>query len=282
MAVSPTFAKTYGPWAVVTGASSGIGAEFATQLASNGLSIVLVARRADRLETLSKSLREAYSIDTLVITADLSTPSGVTSVLEQTTHLDIGLLINNAGVEYFGAFLRADEDAVQRMIHLNISAVSALAHGFGKRFILRTRRDDSVRAGVLFLSSMANMATPYMATYTATKAFVSAFAMALRTEWQDDHVDCLSLEPGLVSTEMKGRVTQDFDAEKAGMTAIPAEQCVVEALGALERFETKWTPGRSNRVMKFFMGLLPETTRIAIMKSTTLKLTADSKLLRNA
>ena len=127
------FSQAYGPWAIVTGASSGIGEEFARQLAAIGLNLILVARRKSRLDELGQQLKQQFAIQTRSVQADLSQAEGIAAVETATDDLEIGLLVSNAGTALAGAFLKLDPDAAARMIHLNATAHMRLSHFFGQK-----------------------------------------------------------------------------------------------------------------------------------------------------
>lgn len=242
------FREKYGPWALVTGASSGIGAEFSRQLAARGLSIVLVARREDRLQALAAALKDTCHVDTLVVTADLTHPDAHNIVSEACKHLQIGLLINNAGIASHGSFFKHPIDSYQNMIALNITAVTAMAHAFGRQMCLRGK------GGIIFISSISASGMPWMATYCSTKSYVTCLALTLRDELNRNGVDCMSLEPGLVVSEM---TLGENEADEPGdVTLMPTEQCVSEALQVFGR-KAVYTPGLRNRIIKNLLLLLP-------------------------
>lgn len=251
MSLPVDFAQKYGPWAVVTGSSSGIGYEFSLQLAAAGVSVVLVARRQDRLEALSKHICETYPVQTKVIVADLSQEDGWRSVVTGTADLDIGLLINNAGVSNYGSFFH---DTVEQHLTLgavNVTALTALVHVIGRRIA------DRGRGGIINVSSTASRHQPWMSTYSGSKAFVSTLSLVLRDELKSKGVEVLALEPGFTESEMTDRTKELVDTEKLGVKFITAEQCVREGLVALTAKKARTTPGFMNRFMFFLVGMLP-------------------------
>jgi len=132
------FAGRFGPWAVVTGASSGIGEAFARQLAAKGIHLVLIARRDDRLRKLADDLQDRHSVNTRIVPVDLAADDFLPVIAEATHDLDVGLLVNNAGVLRAGRFLDHDLHDELNQLNLNTRAVLVLAHHFGRR--LRERR----------------------------------------------------------------------------------------------------------------------------------------------
>lgn len=256
------FLAKYGPWAVVTGSSSGIGAEYARQLAATGFSLVLVARRKDRLDAAAKSLMEVHPIQVKTLAADLSTTAGVQSVIDSTVDIDVGLLISNAGMELHGSFFGDDIDAHEKMIALNVTATTRLAHAFGKR--LGKRR----KGGIVFTSSMAWNGFPSWASYSATKSFVTILGVLLRPEMKEVGVDVLCLEPGVVATEMVDNVNADgIDFRRIGMYPQPVKDCVAETLRALYDGKARVTPGFMNKIMIWVTSWLPEQVRLGMMDS---------------
>lgn len=221
------FLRRYGPWALVTGASSGIGVEFARQLAKAGMHLVLTARRHANIEALAKELQGRHRIEVRCVAVDLSTLEGPTELISATRDLDIGLLVSNAGHVIPGSFLghhAADYDGV---IRLNVRTPMLLAHHFGRRMASRGR------GGILFTSSIAGFgASPYMANYGGTKAYLISFGQALRHELARHGVDVAVLAPGPTDTPM---ATQTSALELPNMPLMNVTPVVAEALRRLPK-----------------------------------------------
>ncbi|MEL7254442.1 MAG: SDR family NAD(P)-dependent oxidoreductase [Pseudomonadota bacterium] len=184
--------------ALITGASAGIGTEFARYHASKGGDLVIAARREAPLTALKKELEAAHGVSVTVIAMDVGTPKQATALFEavKAKGIDIDVLINNAGFGGHGAFLDRDIAQDQAMIDLNIGALVTLSHLVGN--------DMKGRAGgkMLQVSSTASfMPGPYQATYFATKAFVTSFSQAIDQEMRDHGITSTALCPGLVNTE---------------------------------------------------------------------------------
>lgn len=239
------FAKKYGPWALVTGASSGIGEEFARQLASKGLDLVLVARRKDRLEVLARELEVNRNVNVRVVQADLSTPEGIETVKEDTADLEVGLLVNNAGTAAgMGAFIKSDIGLEETVVYLNNIAPLKLAHHFAARMGERSN------GGILFTSSTsAFQPTPYLANYAASKAYLLSLGEALNAELKPKGVDVTVLVPGATKTEM-ATMFDDIDMSKVRMNWMEVTPVVQAALNALGK-RAYVVPGSFNKIMHF-------------------------------
>ena len=255
---STSFAQKYGPWAVVTGASSGIGLEFARQLAALGLNVALVARRRARLEDLSKDTKAKYpSIETRVIVADLSQKEAISTINEQTKNLDIGLLVNNAGVEIFGSFFKSEMDKHENCIAVNVSACVALTHLYGPRLMKRRK------GGIIFVSSMLKSPMPYFSTYSGTKGFLSNFSAIVGYELKEHGVDVMCLEPGAVRSEMNSRVEEQIDM---GLSPMSAQKAVALTLAKFPK-RVSFTPGLVNRILLAIGNMLPTSLFMNMMGS---------------
>ena len=190
------FLQQFGPWAFVTGASSGIGTEFTRQLAKKGLNVVLVARREERLRKVATELADKFGIQVRVVSVDVSREDFLEPIQEATKDIEIGLLVNNAGLATSKDFLDNSFDDELRMFHVNARAPFMLAHHFGQN--MRQRR----RGGIIFLSStVAVSGVPGWSAYAATKAFDLTLSDGLAEELRPYGVSILSVLPGPTHTE---------------------------------------------------------------------------------
>jgi uncharacterized protein len=224
--MKPLEKDTYGPWALVTGASSGIGAEFARQAAANRINVVLLARNADRLNEAAAELEGRYGVQTRVVTVDLGRDGILEPISAATDDLDIGLVVSNAGAGNPGPFISLPHDRLREIVQLNVTAHLDLAHHFGQRLAKR------VRGGLVFVSAVAAAGgLPYMANDSATKAYSLNLGEALHAELRQAGVNVTVLVPILVNTPVVARIGLD----KMGLPAelISTEQAVDEALTAL-------------------------------------------------
>jgi uncharacterized protein len=246
--------------ALVTGGSSGIGAAMARQLAARGMNLVLVARRRDRLEALAGEITKAHHVEVLVEAHDLCASGAVPALVQATEGkgLAVDVLINNAGFGTQAPFLDDSWDRAWRMMQLNMTALTELAHAFGKG--MRSRR----RGHILNVASVgAYLPVPTMAVYGATKAYVRSFSEALAAELRSSGVVVTTVSPGLTFTEFNATAGQQVPAGAAGMSA---EECAAVALKALFGARTSVVPGFSNRVATMFMPLMPRRLAIAAVE----------------
>jgi short-subunit dehydrogenase len=190
------FISSYGPIALVTGASSGIGRAFAEILASKKLDLVLVARRVDRLQEVATRLTQRHGVAVTLLTTDLAQPQAAGEVLEATASLDIGLVVSNAGFGARGDHASLDPATLADMLMVNCQAPMLLSHGFIPR--LRARK----KGGFIFTSSVeALIGMPNSAAYAATKGFVNQLGEGLWAELGPDGIDVLTICPGATDTE---------------------------------------------------------------------------------
>jgi len=188
----------YGDWALVTGASAGIGQALARQVAAEGMNVVLTARREDRLTNLAAELERDHDIYTRIVVADLAERSGVEALLAGVADLEIALLVNNAGLGYAGRFDLLDRDRLRRLISVNCEAPMVLTHA-----LVQGMRERG-RGGVLFTGSAAGrQPLPLHSVYAATKAFDLFLAEALWAELRASNIDVVVLEPGSTETEFQ-------------------------------------------------------------------------------
>lgn len=187
--------KKYGNWALITGASSGIGKAFSKYLAGLGMDLILVARNEKKLENLGKELKNKYNIDCLSIPLDLTKENFIEELNESVGSREVGILINNAGYGSSGNFTEIDTRHEIDMVKLNCLAPIILTHHFSKQMLERKK------GAIIFLGSVAGLTPiPMMATYSATKAFNEFMGSSLWYELKQHNIDVLSLNPGGTKT----------------------------------------------------------------------------------
>jgi hypothetical protein len=214
-----------GKWALITGASAGIGVALAEELGKGGTNLVLTARRTDRLDALAQRLVSAYKVKTEVVTADLADPGAPEKIFTftQSKGIEIDLLINNAGFGKYGEFPGVEKERLLDMVQVNCTAVVHLTHLFLQGMVVRQRGD------VLILASTASFqAVPYISTYAATKAFDLLFAEGLAEEMKPYGIRVCALCPGSTKSEFHTVAGQEKlihrveSAQKVAQTGLQA------------------------------------------------------------
>lgn len=215
---------SYGGWAVVTGASAGIGEAFARALAAEGVNLVLTARREERLRALANDLETLHDVRTRIVPLDLVADDAPRRLAEATADLDVGFVLNNAGFGAAGRFDRTPYDRLVEMVRLNCVAVTAVSHLFLPRLIARGR------GALVIVASVAGFQPlPLAAVYGATKAFDLMLGEALWVENRGRGVDVLSVCPGATETEFSAVANEKAHA------AAPVADVVSATVGALGR-----------------------------------------------
>jgi short-subunit dehydrogenase len=232
----------------------GLGAEFARQLAREGLNLVLLDIQHEKLTATSEALQREFHVDVHPIVTDLSTPDFLTHLTDSTRSLEIGLLINNAGISAIGHFLDVSMEKHLDILAVNARAPMILAHHFGS--LMRGRK----RGGIIFVSSMSALAgTSYVSEYSATKAHALALGEALWQELHPYNVDVLTTIVGTTDTPGWRAENPNPDA-KTWPPIMTAEHTVRETLGTLGKTPS-FVPGAQNRLATFL------TTRLLSRKS---------------
>ena len=245
--------QRYGRWAVITGASDGIGRAFAEQLAAAGLDLVLVARRGAVLDQLGVDLSSAHGIACRTLALDLSDVAACEKLMQETASLPVGLLIASAGFGTSGPLISADAAAEAQMIDVNCRAAMLPALGFGARFAAQRH------GGIVFLSSLlAFQGVPRAASYAATKAYVQVLAEGLHRELAPLGVDVLACAPGPVHSGFAARANMKMSL------ALPAASTVHATLNALGRRVTV-RPGWLSWALEASLAPLPRRMRTLIL-----------------
>jgi short-subunit dehydrogenase len=246
--------------ALITGASSGIGADLARELARKGYDLVLTARRADRLLQLKREVEAESNITAHVIVEDLSTPEGAQSLIRQVTELELPItfLANNAGFGIHGGLLDHDPEKLQSMLQLNMVSLTTLTWHFGR--VMRARGEGRI----LNVASVgAFQPSPYYAAYSATKAYVLFLSEAVQHELRGTGVTVTTLCPGMTHTEFHEAAAHP----KTGLIAWTGMGPVTVARRAVRaaiRGRAVVTPGVLNQLTGFFVKLMPRSFATAM------------------
>ena len=245
---------------MITGASSGLGEEFARQFAHRGADLVLVARRQEALETLAADLRRSSGRQVHVITSDLSVPGAGAALVATLAErgLRVDTLVNNAGFGRTAPFVESSADDLRSQLGLNVTAVVDLTHELLPQLLA------SGKGALLNIASLtAYSPTPNMAVYAASKAFVLRFTEALAYELRDSSLSVLALSPGPTRTGFYAA----SGTTEAGVRFQRPAQVVAAAFQALDRAQSPVSvvSGWQNRLSSRLLGLLPRRTALRMM-----------------
>jgi short-subunit dehydrogenase len=257
-----SFAERYGKCAIVAGASTGLGAAFARELAARGLDLLLLARRRDVLDALAADLRAAHRVEVRTAAVDLGAPTLLAEVRGAAAGLDIGLVVYNAAHSLIGPFLEQPLEEKLRILDVNCRGPLVLADEFGRAMATRGR------GGLVFMASMAAaQGTPLVATYAASKAFDLVLAEGLWDELAAHGVDVLACRAGATRTP-----NYEASAPKGKVPLMEPEAVARRALDSLGK-RPSVVPGFVNRLGDVFMTrVLSRRAAIRFMGKTTRRL----------
>lgn len=245
-------------WALVTGASTGIGAELARLLAANRCNVVLVARTQARLEQLAKELTSQHPIQARVVPCDLSQPSAAANLFAAVRDLPISILVNNAGFGHYGLFVESDLAVQTGMMQTNMTALAELCHLFAQPMVER-------RSGrILNVASIAAFQPgPTVNTYYASKAFVYSFSYALAMELKGTGVTVTTLCPGTTRTDFFARANIHM---KRPFPLMDPRTVAKAGYRGLMQGKRVVIPGLVNKIMAYFSPCLPSALTAAIVR----------------
>src|SRR5260370_9258174 len=234
--------EKFGPWAVVTGASSGIGREFARQLAASGLHVVVGARRLGALEEVGRGIAKDFGVQYRAVMSDLSNDGFLEKLVAATDDLDIGLVVSNAGTANPGEFLKLDRQLLQATLRLNTMSHLDIAHHFGRK--LAERR----RGGLILVGAMgAENGIPCIANDASAKSYGHSLGETLHYEFKPLGVYVTVLAVGFTNPPVLEKF--HFDPKTMPLKPMSVEQCVSEGLSGLLKNRSRIVPGRLNRIM---------------------------------
>jgi short-subunit dehydrogenase len=248
-------------WVLITGASSGFGEEFARQYAAQGRSLVLVARRLERLEALARELHERHGVNVIVEPVDLSSLEAIAELHERLRErgTSIDVLINNAGHGWQGPFVDEPLDKAMAMLNLDIAGMTAVTRVFAED--MRARGHGQI---LMVASVMAYQGVQGFAVYSAAKAYVLRLAEALHRELKQDGVTVTALSPGMSNTGFAAAAQQKLTPMLKMLMMQPAP--VVRAgIRALNSGRISVVPGWSNKAVVFFTWATPRRLHQAVM-----------------
>lgn len=260
MSESQTFQSIYGPWALVTGAARGLGAEFARQVAARGINLVIIDMLADELIEVGKEIQNRTGQEIINVVTDLSQPQFIDTIREHTDGLDIGLLVSNAAFGPVGLFLNKSLDDKLKMVAVNVQATLILVHEFASKMKARKK------GGIILLSSASALqGSAYVANYAATKSYNLILAEGLWEELQEYGVDVLGFMPGITRTPAFEQSKPNLERRMKLTPIMEVEPTVTEALEALGK-RPSHIAGRRNRWNMFVTGkLMPRKTAVKLV-----------------
>lgn len=246
--------------ALITGASSGLGVEFARVLARRGIDLAITARRGDRLEAVASELSNQFGVDVATFPADLATLDGPRQLFDaiQSRGLRIDILVNNAGFGYFGPMLGQSMEQIDEMVAVNVSALTTLTRLYAESM------KGQGGGYILQVSSYAALQPiPRYAIYSAAKAYVVALAQTLRHELRRSNVRVSVVAPGFMATEFHD-VAHHEKTWMMKLTTISAPAVARKAIDGMFKGKLLITPGAFYRLNNLFLRLLPRSTASAI------------------
>ncbi|MBJ7336184.1 SDR family NAD(P)-dependent oxidoreductase [Mycolicibacterium sp.] len=257
-----TFAERYGPWAVVAGASDGVGAAFAEALAERGVSVVLLARRQAVLDDVAAGIEARHDVRTRTLAVDLAHCDAAATIAQATADLEVGFLVYCAGADPdFAPFLANPVATAEAMIQRNCTAPVQLCHHFAPAMVARGS------GGIVVLGSGAGfVGAPNMVAYGATKAFDMVFAEALWSELHDKGVDVLGLILGKTDTPALRRLESDLGTATgdAPTDAATVDEVIAEAFENLANGPTRLV-GETMRAGMQMLTSLPRNDAVQLM-----------------
>ncbi len=250
--------------ALITGASYGIGFEFAKQLAQQNYNLVIVSRSKDRLNEIKKTFEKEYSIKVTVMAEDLSKLKSADNLFQncQKNNIIVDLLINNAGVGIMGESIDQDTRSVENMLNLNITTLTKLCNFFGKTMAERKN------GNILNISSLVGtFPIPYFSMYAATKSYVLNYSLGLRNELKSKGVNVSCLLPGYVKTSFddNAQITSENYKKLSKAMGITPDKVAKIGLKAVKRKKALTIAGLSNKMMPLVTSIIPDKHISAFM-----------------
>jgi len=253
-----SFATKYGPWAVVLGASEGLGEAFADGVAARGANVVVVARRSGPLNAVADAIGQRHSVEARAVAVDLASPHFLDDVRSATDDLEVGLVVYNAAASYVGEFEDQTLDSMKAIVAVNCWGPLTVCEHFGGPMV------EAGRGGIVLMSSGAGLAgSAYNAAYAASKAFDLVLGESLWSEWRGRGVDVLSvIGPAIDTPTFRANMSAEaIAAMPPAMAPADVANEVLDALGSGPSF----VPGASNREGIAILGSLPRQKQVEAM-----------------
>lgn len=260
-------------WALVTGASGGIGLEFAKQLAARGFNVICASRNLEKLKTICIDLENEYGISALPLKSDLSKAGAAGKLFSEALKAgEIAIVINNAGSAVFGLCENQNAEEIKAMLDLNITSLTLLCMSFAG-YMKKRGSGYILNVG----SMVAYWPEPYLASYAASKSYVLSFSAALRSELKGSGVSVTCLQPGFVRTSFddNAKITSEKYLKFSSKNALTAAKVARTGLRLMFRKRLSGIPGVINNIAAFFNRMLSKRIQAAVIKSTISRLIDD-------
>lgn len=262
-------------FALITGASSGIGWELAKLFAADGYSLVLVSRDGAALEEKARELTQAHGVEAVTIAKDLFLPQAATELYNEVKErgITVDVLVNNAGQGRYGLFVESELESELQIIQLNVSSLVSLTHYFLKEMVARNE------GKILQVASIASeVPGPFQAVYHGTKAFVLSFTQGLINELKDTDVTMTALQPGVTDTDFfnKAEFPKDLKILEPDSMADPAK-VAKDGYEALMKGDDKIVSGMKNKVMTTMSNVMPDSLVAEQMRQMHTQKSDDKK-----
>jgi len=261
-----TLKQKYGSTALVAGASEGIGAAFATRLASEGINLILIARRIVPLQEFADNLKRAYPVEIMCIACNLGDRNATEQILEALNGKEINLLVYNAALSYIGPFIKNTPEYHDQMAQVNMITPLHLLHAFGEKML------PSGKGAIILMASLAGFqGSGYLAMYAATKAYNRVLAESLWYEWKSSGVDVIACCAGATATP-NFKNTQPEKTSAFAPKVQTSQEVVTECFEKLGK-QPSFISGKGNKIASYIMQkLLPRKMSVTIMGDNTKKM----------
>lgn len=275
--ISNYYQENFGPWAIIAGASEGLGAAYAEEIARKGLNVILIARRKDKLEELEKSISKTFNVKAETIQLDLGSDDFLINLAAKTKNKEIGLMVYNAALSPIGLFHNNSADIHQKVIKVNCQAPMQMSYHFGS--LMKERG----KGGIILMSSLAGLqGNPIHTHYSASRAYNINLAEGLWDELKNSGVNVIACLAGPTSTPNYDR-SQPKDIGAVNFTKLTPEKVAKQAIKAIKKARKPiFIPGTMNKITTFILqNFLSRKARVRFMGKMARNMYGESKNYSN-